>query len=211
MLEGSRGPVPSLAEAIAGEPIRGSWWGHSKGKSIFWASRAVRDSRETLVCRLIGGKITYVHRRLWPALVRLAKWLDKGGLAALREAHTPSGAHKIRMVPFSRWVTLETRRQAERLSEEDARAQFGAWIDAYLHEADPAPSGSAADACEFSNAMVGFSFFTSDNYWFPVRCRSRSSSFCRGTHLPRTITPNGRFSVSRFSSGLPATSSRSAR
>ena len=58
----------------------------------------------------------------------------QGGLAALREAHTPSGAHKIRMVPFSRWVTLETRRQAERLSEEDARAQFGAWIDAYLHE-----------------------------------------------------------------------------
>ena len=93
VLEGSRGPVPSLAEAIAGEPIRGSWWGHSKGKSIFWASRAVRDSRETLVCRLIGGKIAYVPRRLWPALVRLAKWLDKSGPAAVRETHANSGAH----------------------------------------------------------------------------------------------------------------------
>ena len=134
VLEGSRGPVPSLAEAIAGEPIRGSWWGHSKGKSIFWATRAVRDSSEVLVCRLIGGKVTYVHRRLWPALVRLAKGLDKSGLAAVRETHAKSGAHNVRMVPFSRWVTLETRRQAERLSEEDARAQFGAWIDAYLHQ-----------------------------------------------------------------------------
>ena len=83
VLEGGRGPVPSLAEAIAGEPIHGSWWGHKKGKSIFWASRAVRDSDDILVCRLVGGKITYVHRRLWPALVRLAKLIDKNSIAAV--------------------------------------------------------------------------------------------------------------------------------
>jgi hypothetical protein len=132
VLEGGRGPLPSLAEAIAGEPIRGSWWGHRKGKSIFRASRAVRDCDEILVCRLIDGKITYVHRRLWPALVRLAKRLDKSGLAAVRETHTPSGAHKVDMVPFPRWVTPETRRLAESLSEEDARAQLGEWIHGYL-------------------------------------------------------------------------------
>jgi hypothetical protein len=34
-LESARGPVPSLAEAIAGEPIRGSWWGHRKAHQIF--------------------------------------------------------------------------------------------------------------------------------------------------------------------------------
>src|SRR5215831_20196669 len=88
VLEGSRGPVPSLAEAIAGEPIRGSWWGHREGRSIFRASRLVRDSDDILVCRLIGGKITYVHRRLWPALVRLSKLIDKDSLAAVRETHT---------------------------------------------------------------------------------------------------------------------------
>ena len=27
--------IPSLAEAIAGEPIRGGWWSHPKGKAIF--------------------------------------------------------------------------------------------------------------------------------------------------------------------------------
>jgi hypothetical protein len=134
VLEGARGPVPSLAEAIAGEPIHGSWWGHSKGKAIFWASRAVRDSDEILVCRLISKKITYVHRRLWPALVRLAKLIDKNGLAAVEETHTPSGAHKVHAVPFPRWVTPEIRRRAEGLSEEEARAQFGEWIDGYLRE-----------------------------------------------------------------------------
>jgi hypothetical protein len=31
VLESARGPVPNLAEAVAGERIRGGWWGHSKG------------------------------------------------------------------------------------------------------------------------------------------------------------------------------------
>src|SRR6266511_3789241 len=30
VLEGARGPVPNLAEAVATGPIRGSWWGHAK-------------------------------------------------------------------------------------------------------------------------------------------------------------------------------------
>jgi hypothetical protein len=134
VLEGARGPVPSLAEAIAGEPISGSWWGHKQGKAIFWASRAVRESEEVLVCRLIGGKITYVHRRLWPALIRLAKLIDKSGLAVVEEKHTPSGGHKVHMVPFPRWVTPDIRRRAEGLSEEGARAQFGDWIDVCLRK-----------------------------------------------------------------------------
>jgi len=132
VLEGGRGPRPNLAEAIAGEPIRGSWWGHKHGKSIFRATRAVRDCEDILVCRLIDGKITYVHRRLWPAIVRLAKLLDKKHLAAIREAHMPSGAHTVHTVPFPRWVQPGTRRVAERLSESDARAQLGEWFNAYL-------------------------------------------------------------------------------
>lgn len=91
VLEGGRGPRPNLAEAIAGEPIRGSWWGHKQGRLIFSATRAVRDCDEILVCRLIDGKITYVHRRLWPAIVRLSKLLDKNSLAAVHEKHHALG------------------------------------------------------------------------------------------------------------------------
>jgi hypothetical protein len=36
----------------------GSWWGHAKGHEIFWLTRAVRDSGDVLVCRLVGGKVT---------------------------------------------------------------------------------------------------------------------------------------------------------
>jgi hypothetical protein len=132
VLEGGRGPRPNLAEAVAGEQINGGWWGHKKRRAIFRATRTVRDCDEVLVCRLVGGKITYVHRRLWPAIVRLANSLDKKTLAALREEHTPSGAHRVRTIPFPRWVPTEVRRAAENISEEEALRQLGDWIRAYL-------------------------------------------------------------------------------
>jgi hypothetical protein len=132
VLEGARGPRPSLAEAVAGEPIRGNWWGHKKGRVIFAATRAVRDCDQVLVCRLVGRKITYVHRRLWPAVVRLANSLDKKTLAALHEEHSPSGAHRVRAVPFPRWVPPEVRKAAKNLSKEQACLQLGDWIALYL-------------------------------------------------------------------------------
>jgi len=126
VLESARAPVPNLAEAVAGEPIRGNWWGHRRGHEIFRLTRAVRDSRDVLVCRLVGGKITYVHRRLWPALVRLARSFAPAGLAAVREVHTPRGRHELEVVPFPRWVPPAVKRQARRLSEATARAALGA-------------------------------------------------------------------------------------
>src|ERR1700675_3823939 len=131
VLEAGPGVRPNVVEAIAGEPIRGSWWGHKKGRAIFRATRTVRDCDQILVCRLVGGKITYVHRRLWPAIFRLANFLDKKTLAALREEHTPSGAHKIRTIPFPRWVPPEVHQAAENISEEEAHLQLGDWIRLY--------------------------------------------------------------------------------
>jgi hypothetical protein len=57
VLEAATGPVPSLAFAIVGAPIRGSWWAHPRSHGIFEVTRGVQDSENVLVCRLIGGKI----------------------------------------------------------------------------------------------------------------------------------------------------------
>jgi hypothetical protein len=76
VLESGRGLAPSLAEAIAGAPIRGSWRAHPKANTIFLCSRAIRESADALVCRLVGGKVTFVHRYLWPVLVCLAGRFD---------------------------------------------------------------------------------------------------------------------------------------
>ena len=124
VLESSRGLAPNLAEAVAGIPTRGSWWGHPLSHTIFAATRRVRESDDVLVCRLVQGRVTYVHRRLWPALVRLADKLDVRRLAAIREDHAASGAHQLHETPFPDWVPAAAKRAARELSEEEAVRQL---------------------------------------------------------------------------------------
>ena len=122
VLQAARGPVPSLAEAIAGGPIRGSWWGHPKSHEIFHVLDAVCDSPDVLVCKLVEGKVTYVHRRLWPALVKLAPRFPKAALAKVWDEHTASGAHRSRRMAFPAWVPPDIAQRAERLTVSDAEA-----------------------------------------------------------------------------------------
>ena len=128
VLKAAHGPVPSLAEVIVGEPVRGSWWSHPKSHEIFAVTRAVRDSDEVLVCRLIKGKVTFVHRRLWPALVRAAARIPTDQLSRVREVHTSSGRHVTQEVPFLDWVPISVHEAARSLSEESALVEFAAWI-----------------------------------------------------------------------------------
>jgi hypothetical protein len=122
VLESARGPVPNLAEAIVGEPVRGSWWSHPQANEILVATRAVRGFPDVLVCRLVDGKVTYIHRRLWPALVRLANRFAPERLAALREVHTSTGRHEILATPFPAWVPEDVQRTAAGLPEAEAMA-----------------------------------------------------------------------------------------
>jgi hypothetical protein len=123
-VEAARASVPSLAQAVAGEPIRGSWWAHPKGNDIFMLSRAIRRSPDVLVCRLVDGKITYVHRRLWPALVRLAYRFSRARLGAITEVHTAAGRHKVHVTPFPEWVPKNVLAAANQLTEQAAVSQL---------------------------------------------------------------------------------------
>ena len=125
VLLSAKGPVPTLTEVIAGGRIRGSWWGHPKARDIYRVLSQVCDSPQIVLCRLLGGKITVVHRRLWPALVRLSSELGRERLAAIREQHTASGAHKTVRTLFPRWVPVSVRAKAKKLSKEQARLALG--------------------------------------------------------------------------------------
>ncbi len=61
----------ALIDVLAGEPVRGSWWGHASGHAIFRALQMLRDDKDVFLCKLLAGKQTYVHRRLWSALLRV--------------------------------------------------------------------------------------------------------------------------------------------
>ena len=128
VLQSARGPVPNLAEYVAGEPIRGSWWGHPAGREIFSVLTDVTNSPDVIATRLINGKITLVHRRLWPALVRVADRIPADRLAAVDEEHTASGAHRTMESPFPEWVPAEEMTAAGLLTVDDALAQLPACL-----------------------------------------------------------------------------------
>jgi hypothetical protein len=124
VLQSAHGPIPNLAEYVAGEPIRGSWWGHKSGHAIFNVLNQVRDSPDVVALRLFKGKITLIHRRLWPALVRVADQFPVARLAAIEEQHTASGAHMSIEIPFPEWVPADAVAAAATLSVEAALAQL---------------------------------------------------------------------------------------
>lgn len=131
VLEAARGPAPSLAAEVLGPRPPGSWWAHPRAKAFFRLTRTVRQSPDVLVCRLLHGKITYVHRRLWPPLVRLARDIGSTRLAAVREVHTPSGTHQAEITPYPKWVPRDVRAKARALGRADAARAFG--VDVHRH------------------------------------------------------------------------------
>jgi hypothetical protein len=130
VLASARGPVPCVAEAVAGQPIIGSWWAHPKGKAIFAALSVLDDSEDVRCFKLIGGKVTFVHRRVWPALARLASdgVIAAGRVASIQQEHMPTGEHRNLITPFPDWVPDDVARAATALTTDDARAQLGAWV-----------------------------------------------------------------------------------
>ncbi len=57
--------LPSVTGIVAGEGLRGSWWGHEQAQTIFAVSEILEDHPDVLVIKLISGKVTFVHRELW--------------------------------------------------------------------------------------------------------------------------------------------------
>jgi hypothetical protein len=123
VLESAHGRAPTFADFVAGERVT-RWWSHPTGRLIFALTRALRDSPDVLTCRLIDGKITYVHRRLWPALVKLSGELDTSKLGAIREEHLPGGKHQVIVTDFPQWVPAEVLAKSKRLTQREARSML---------------------------------------------------------------------------------------
>ena len=136
VLAAARGPVPSVAAAVAGEAIRGSWWGHARGQQIFRALAYLSASPDVLTCRLVDGKVTLVHRRLWPALARVAGQFPADRVSQVRQSHAPGGHHVAHERPFPQWVPADVLAAARALS---ATAAFAALGSAVAPRQGPAP------------------------------------------------------------------------
>jgi hypothetical protein len=61
--------LPNVVSLIAEEPVRGSWWGSPHGGRIYNVNVALDDHLDVTAVKLVAGKVTFVHRRLWARLV----------------------------------------------------------------------------------------------------------------------------------------------
>src|SRR5688500_1106033 len=61
--------VFSATALLAKEPVRGSWWSHPKASDMYRSITEVDDHEDVEIVKLLGGKLTFSHRRLWPAML----------------------------------------------------------------------------------------------------------------------------------------------
>lgn len=77
-LVSGRSALPNAAEAIAGRPIVGSWWGDPDGSLIFRLLTELEDDApEYLDVALVDGKRTLVPPQLAPVVLRVASDADR--------------------------------------------------------------------------------------------------------------------------------------
>ena len=124
LLESAKGPIPNVAELVAGEAITGSWWGHPAGHEIFEAINRLADSPDVARMRLVNNKVTLIHRRLWPALLRLEDRFGATALLVVSQEHTPSGAHRATSSPLHDWVSSQVLDAAAGLTEAEAMSML---------------------------------------------------------------------------------------
>ncbi len=65
--------LPSVTTIVAGEPVPGSWWSHPRSHQIYAVATRLGDCEDVTTVKLVLGKVTFVHRRLWPALLVVAR------------------------------------------------------------------------------------------------------------------------------------------
>jgi len=62
---------PSVTGFVAGDTSGRSWWAHPQAKQMYGLSCGLRDHPDVLLLKLISGKLTFVNRPLWPAIVTI--------------------------------------------------------------------------------------------------------------------------------------------
>ena len=75
--------LPSVSSLVAREAVRGSWWAHPASHDIYRVEEELKQHADVVVVKLVSGKDTFVHRRLWSALLAVATARETWQLAGL--------------------------------------------------------------------------------------------------------------------------------
>lgn len=73
---------PSVSGLVVRERVKGSWWSHPLAHTIFGINELLEEHRDVLITKLVAGKVTFVHRKLWPQIYAIGTagedWQMKG-------------------------------------------------------------------------------------------------------------------------------------
>src|SRR5260370_23492331 len=106
--------LPSLVSIVAGGPVRGSWWGHASGNIIYEVGNQLANHPDVLVIKLLSGKVTFVQRRLWPAVISVATAREPWQLQdlsdiALTLLNSVTKEHTLRVYLFQKSIHLNAK------------------------------------------------------------------------------------------------------
>jgi len=93
--------LPSVVSLVAGKPIPGSWWGHPSGAAIYREGHRLAERSDVVVAKLLSGKVTYVHQKLWPQLLAIGTSREPWQMSGL----SPEGR---RLLALTAHATLRT-------------------------------------------------------------------------------------------------------
>jgi hypothetical protein len=62
---------PNVTALLAGETVRGSWWAHPKAHEMYRVASELRGHPDVLAIKLVSGKVTFIYRPLWMAVLAI--------------------------------------------------------------------------------------------------------------------------------------------
>ncbi|MFQ5907544.1 MAG: hypothetical protein ACE5JE_01760 [Thermoplasmata archaeon] len=107
--------LPSVTRVVTGEALKGSWWGHPQSHAIFAVVERLEGHGKALQTKLVSGKVTFVHQRLWPALAGAASAREPWQVEGL----SPEEERLLTAVGNAGWVRTD---DPEKLAPLDAKA-----------------------------------------------------------------------------------------
>ncbi len=106
----------------SGVSLRQPWFGTNMQSAQHWFRFVEKHGV------VLDDKVTFVHRRLWPALVRLADEIPRSRLAQIAEVHTESGRHQVVETALEDWLPANIKAAARSLPRSEAMAMLPASI-----------------------------------------------------------------------------------
>ena len=64
--------LPCVTQIIVGRRLRSSWWADPRTTLIYRVLQRLHKNSDVLAAKLVDGKVTLIHRKLWPAILRVA-------------------------------------------------------------------------------------------------------------------------------------------